>query len=658
MLGRILIGSGLIIAVVLLFSINILASTVFSGWRLDLTEHRSFTLSDGTKNTLRALEEPVTIRLYLSQKLATRLPAVSSYTHRVHELLEEYEHVAGDKLVLSVIDPEPFSEAEDRAVGYGLSGIPLQDGESIFYFGLVGTNSLDAQEVIPYLSIERSEFLEYDITKLIHTLGNPQRPVVGVISGLNLDGVDPRARVPGGPPPPGNPWVILNQINELFDLRRIPTTTEAIPGDVQVLMIVHPIGFSKQTLYAIDQFVLNGGRALVFIDPYPEADTGGQPSVPGLPPPVRPSTLGGLLRNWGIDFDATQAVGDLQIAAQVRTRSPNGDRYIQVEYPVWINMPSQLLNQNDIVTGQVGNLTLASPGEIKKVEGAEIEFAPLIQTTQVATKFNTDMLGPFADVEELLRGYTPGGEQLTLAARITAKPGTLKTAFPEGKPQTVDADKGGERNTNPEKNEETESSISHLSENKAAHIIVIGDTDLLQDRFWVQVQDFLGTRLATPIAGNGNLVINALENLMGSEDLIGVRSRGGFLRPFARVNQLRQEAELRFREKEVELLKRLEQTEQRIAQMDKAKGDTGQSLVLSAAQREEVAQFRAERVRIRTELREVRHALRKNIENLENRIKFINIGLVPILIAIGGLLVSIHRVNKRRRSVRLVKRPA
>ena len=652
MLGRVLIGSGLIIAIVLLFAVNIFAGTVFSGWRLDLTEHRSFTLSDGTKSSLKALEEPVTIRLYLSQKLATRLPAVSSYTHRVRELLEEYEHVAEGKLVLSVIDPEPFSEAEDRAVGYGLSGIPLQDGESIFYFGLVGTNALDAQEVIPYLSIERSEFLEYDITKFIHTLGNPQRPVVGVISSLNLDGVDPRARVPGRPAPPGNPWVILNQINELFDLRRIPTVTETIPEEVQVLMIVHPVGFGQQTLYAIDQFVLNGGRALVFVDPYPEADTGGQPSVPGLPPPVRPSALGGLLKNWGIDFDTTQAVGDLQIAAQVRTRSLADDRYIQVKYPVWINMPSQLLNQNDIVTGQVGNLTLASPGEIKKEEGAEIEFTPLIQTTQVATKFNTDMLGPFADVEELLRGYTPGGQQLTLAARITAKPGTLKTAFPEGKPQAA-----GE-NTNTETKEETESSTLHLSENKATHIIVIGDTDLLQDKFWVQVQDFLGTRLATPTAGNGNLVINALENLMGSEDLIGVRSRGGFLRPFTRVNQLRQEAELKFREKEVELLKRLEQTEQRIAQMDKAKGDTGQSLVLSAAQREEVAQFRGERVRIRAELREVRHALRKNIENLENRIKFINIGLIPILIAIGGFLVSIHRVNRRRRSVRLVKRPA
>ena len=651
MLGRILTGSGLIIAVVLLLTINILAGSTLSGWRLDLTEHRLFTLSEGTKKTLEALEEPVTLRLYLSQKLATRLPAVSSYTQRVRELLEEYKQAANGKVLLSIIDPEPFSETEDRAVTYGLSGIPLQDGESTFYFGLVGTNALDAQETIPYLSIERSEFLEYDITKLIHTLGNPKRPVVGLISTLNMQGIDPRAQVPGRPPPAGNPWVILNQVNELFEVRNVPTTASSIPEEVQVLMIVHPLGLSDTLLYAIDQFVLNGGRALVFVDPYPEADTGGQPTMPGLPPTPRPSDFARLLHTWGLDFDTTQTVGDLQIAAQVRTRSPNGERYIQVEYPVWMNIPPQLLNPDDIVTGQTGNLTFASPGGIEKAPDAPIEFIPLVQTTPAATTFDPEMLGPFSDVEELLRNYTPGEKPITLAARIIAKAGALKTAYPDGSPATTDT-----AQTDPKENSENLSSEDHhehLTQSSAdVHLIVIADTDLLQDQFWVQVQDFLGSRLTTPIAGNGNLVINALENLMGSSELIAVRSRGGFLRPFTRVNEIRQEAEMQFREKEVELLRRLEETEQRLAQMNKSQGNTGPSLVLSPEQREEVDRFRDERLRIRTELRAVRHALHKNIERLESGIKFTNIALIPLLIGIGGLGAGIHRIQKRRRNGR------
>ncbi|MCH9670924.1 MAG: Gldg family protein [Gammaproteobacteria bacterium] len=651
MFGRILLGGGLLIAVVLLLAVNIFAGNAFSGWRLDLTDHKLFTLSEGTKKTLSGLEEPVTLRLYLSQKLATRLPAVSSYAARVRELLEEYEHAADGKLIISVIDPEPFSEQEDRAVGYGLSGIPLQDGESTFYFGLVGTNALDAQETIPYLSIERGEFLEYDITKLIHTLGNPKRPVIGMLSTLNLDGVDPRARARGGPPQGGEPWVIMNQLNELFDVRRLATRGDSIPEEIGVLLIIHPFGLGEQMLYAIDQFVLRGGRVLAFVDPFPEADTGGQPTMPGMPPQPRASDLGALLASWGVALDTQQAVGDLQLAAQVRTQSPAGDRTVQVEYPVWMNVPTQLLNPNDIVTGQVGNLTFASPGELTKLDGVDTTFTPLVRTTTAATKFDLEMLGPLADVEELLRNYTPGGKQLTLGARITAPAGAIKSAYPDGRPAKPEPDKPAEG--------EADAAPEHMAAStKEAHIVVIGDTDLLQDQFWVQVQNFLGQRMAQPIAGNGNLVINALENLMGSSDLISVRSRGGFLRPFTRVNELRQDAELQFREKEVELIERLKQTEQRIAEMDQAQGGTGQSLALSPAQRKEVAKFRDERVRIRTELRGVRHALRKNIEKLETWVKFSNIALVPILIAIGGFFVSIHRMRKRRRSVHLAKQPA
>ena len=641
-----------VLAAAVFLALNVFANQALTRVRLDLTEHRLFTLSEGTRNVLEGLAEPVTLRLYVSRSLAARLPSVSGYVARVRDLLEEYEHAAGGKLILTVIDPEPFSEEEDRAVGYGLTGIPLLDGESTFYFGLVGTNTLDDQEVIPRFSPEREEFLEYDLTRMIHTLGQAARPVIGLLSTLPLDGQSRQAMMMGRPP---QPWLILERIEELFEVRHLAAADlERVEGDVDVLMVVHPKGLSGRARYAIDQFVLGGGRALVFVDPNAEGDMAA--GVPGLPPIPGKSEFGGLLAAWGLELDTARTVGDLQIGADVQARV--GERVTTIRYPPWINVPAPLLGRGDVVTAQLGNLTFGTAGALVPLPDAGVTVTPLAATTpEGAGLIDTNLVGPMADLEQLLREFRPDGKQHLLAVRVG---GTAKSAFPDGAPPAADeeapgeagaAEAAGDATAESEEGDAGGAAAPHVGEGEV-NLIVVGDTDLMQDQFWVRQQDVFGQRIAIPISANASFVVNALDNLTGSGDLIGIRSRGRFLRPFTVVNRLRQEAELRYRDKEKELLDRLEETEARLTELRTGEGG---EVILTQDQRDAIVGFTSERLRIRRELRDVRHSLRQDIETLETTLKFINIGLIPIVIAIGGLLAGVHRMRRRRRAV---SRPA
>ena len=655
--GRTYTIGGIVLAVAAFLALNMFANQALTRFRLDLTEQRLFTLSDGTRNTIRAIDEPVTLRLYVSRSLASRLPSISGYVARVRDLLQEYEYAADGKIILTVIDPEPFSEEEDRAVAYGLSGLPLLDGESTFYFGLVGTNTLDDQEVIPRFTPDREEFLEYDLTKMIHTLAQAERPVIGLLSGLPLDGRTQQAMMTGRPP---QPWLILERMEELFEVRHLSSLSlERVEEDVDVLMVVHPKGLSDTVRYAIDQFVLGGGHTLVFVDPNAESDL--NPTVPGLPPLPGKSELEDLLAAWGLELDTTRTVGDMQIGADVQAQM--GDRVATIRYPMWMNVPSPLLDREDVVTAELGNLTFGTAGALVTVPDAGPTVSPLATTTPSgAGLVETEMVGPMADIERLVREFRPDGTSYVLVARIGGK---AASAFPEGPPlpdtDTDATDEGTGEGEDPGAGEgagaesgaegsETpgEPVPDHLDEGEI-HVIVVGDTDFLQDQFWVQRQNIFGQSIPIPISANGSFVINALDNLTGSGDLIGIRSRGRFLRPFTVVNELRQDAELRFREKEKELLQRLEETEARLSELRTGEGD---EIVLTEDQRNAIIEFTKERVRIRRELRDVRHSLRKDIETLEASLKFINIGLVPIVIGIGGLLAGLHRMRRRRAAMR------
>ncbi len=630
--------TSIIIAVILLLAINIFSNKAFTSARVDLTANNLFTLSDGTRNILKNLEEPITLRLYLSQKLATRLPGITSYATRVRELLREYQRTAEGNINLSIIDPEPFSDKEDEAVSYGLRGAQV-DSENTFYFGMVATGPTDEEEVIPFFSPNREEFIEYDITKVIQQVANPKKKIVGLISTISIDG-SPAPHMPGMGmmPRPTETWTVVAQMRQFFDVRSLDVDIEKIPDDIDVLMVVHPKGISDGTLYAIDQYVLNGGRLLAFVDPHAETDSlsSQQSGMPGRS--FGSSNLNKLFKPWGVSTLENKVVGDIQLAQKVAFNM--AQRSAAIDYPVWMKLPKEQLNSQDIITSELGVVNFASPGNIKVTETEGVTVTSLIHTTDKATTFDKARLSIMADPQDLLRNYRPSGESYTLAARITGK---VKSAFPDGPPKPKE---------DTEKKDESMKFTQHLAESKGEiNVIVVADTDVLEDRFWVRFQEMFGSRVAMPIAANGSFVINALDNLMGSNDLISVRNRGHFSRPFTRVDEIRQEAELKFREKEQQLMNRLRETERKLVDLQRGK-EQDKALILSNEQKLELERFRQQRVQIRKELRNVRHQLQQNIDNLEGWLKFINIGLIPILIGITGVLIAILNYKRREASIR------
>jgi gliding motility-associatede transport system auxiliary component len=634
---KVLTGSGLIMAAVLFGVFNMVSNAAFSSARFDLTEHSLYTLSEGTKNVLESLKEPITLRFYLSKALATGLPGIKSYATRVQEMLEEYAQVAGDQLYLEVIDPEPFSEEEDRAVAFGLQGIPLDGGSTQFYFGLAGTSSTDELEVIPFFQPEREEFLEYDLTKMVHTLANPKKKVLGLLSTLPIDG---NGGMPFMAPQGGSqPWLILSHIEQMFEVKKIETTATAIPEEISVLMIVHPKSLSEATLYAIDQYVLRGGHAMIFVDPLAESDSGGgNPMNPMGGGGPRNSDMPTLFAAWGLELVKGQVLGDLPLAKKVQVQQQN--RLQVVDYPVWIDFRQEHFSDKDIVTAQVPSITVASAGIIQKKGETGTTVEPLIQSDEAAMQIEASRLSVMPDVSGLLNSYRPEGEKFIVAARVT---GTVKTAFPEGKPKAA-----GNTSENPDMPSEAETQTKdHLTESKGSiNVIVVADTDILQDRFWVQVQNFFGQRIGIPNSGNGTFVTNALDNLTGSNDLISVRSRAGYSRPFTLLRMLQQEAEQRFRQKEQVLQEQLKATERKIQELQSQKPE-GNAMILSVEQQEAMGQFRKELLQVRKELRGVQHELGKNIESVERWVKFINIGLVPLLIGIVGVWISSSGIRKK-----------
>ena len=614
-------GTGLVVAAVLLLAVNALSNIVFKSARLDFTENKLFTLSQGTRNILANLDEPVTLKFYFSEKLATNIPPLAAYANRVRDLLEEYASLAKGKINLQVLNPEPFSEEEDQAVQYRLQGVPVDAAGTLLYFGLVATNATDEQETITFFQEDKEQSLEYDLSKLIYNLAHPKKKTVGLLSTLPMNSAamnpfvqDPQAQ---------QPWMIVDVIRQTFNLINVETTATAIPDSVDILMLVHPKGLSDATLYAIDQFVLKGGRLIAFVDSWAEADN-------PMPDPQNPmasmmaprnSDLKKLLDQWGVELVEHKFAADQKSA--IRVSINNGMRPQSIDYLAWLNLRDQNLSQADFVTASLKQLTLASSGILKSRNVEGINVVPLLETSDKAMAMDVGQL-MMPNPATLLSSYTPGTEKLLLAARISGK---VKSAFTQGKPGGGDAG---------------------LKEAKdPVNIIVVADTDMLTDKFWVNVQNFFGQRIAVPRADNGSFVVNALDNLSGSNDLISLRSRGLANRPFTKVQELQSEAEKNYLNKEKALQARLQETERKINDLQ-SKKQGSDALILSPEQQQEIEKFRDEQVKTRKELRAVQHELRASIESLGGVLKFINIGLLPLMVMLAAIGMVFYRHRKQQ----------
>ena len=599
-------SAGLVLIALAFLAFNLFAGLGLSNGRLDLTEQKLYTLTDGSRQILRELDQPLELNFFYSDAATKELPVLRTYAKRVEEMLKAYQREAGDKLKLNIIDPAPFSEDEDKAAELGLQGVPLQQGGDSIYFGLAGKNAEGLTQVIPFFALDQEEFLEYELSRLVQSLANPERPVVGVLSGLPVNGgFDMAARQPTPA------WMLIEEVRQLFQIESLKADVDLIPEQVSVLLLIHPKQLPEQTLYAIDQFVLRGGKLLTFVDPFSEADT--QAEMPGEMVIDKASDLPGLFKAWGLRMVPDQVLGDGSYAMSVSM----GQGQRPVRHAAWLSLPKKALDQDDISTASLETITVATAGILEPLEGAKTQFTPLISSSQYAMPFDAKRFGMLANPEELIRELEPTGERYTLAARIS---GPAQSAYPDG----IEGQKDG------------------LKQADNINVIVVADTDMLTDRMWVQVQDFFGQRIPQPWADNAAFAINTLDNLAGSDALISVRSRGRFSRPFEVVERIQREAEVQFREKEQTLQARLAETEQQLAALQQ-NDDPSKMLELTPEQQAAVQRFVQQKLAIRKELRDVRYQLNADIEALGRTLKLLNIVLVPVLLTLGVLALWLWR---------------
>lgn len=624
--SRVLGTISLALAVVLFLAINVFTETTIKGVQFDLTEKSLYTLSDGTKETLAAVKEPITLRFFSTRQLTESTPGLTAYGERVQELLERYVALSNNLVKLELVDPEPFSPEEDRAVGFGLSGVPITEAGDLGYFGLAATNTTDDTDVIPFLTPQREQFLEYDLTRMINNLANPKKKVIALISGIPVDS-DPLKKYKA--------WALIDQLRQFFEVRPQGLTPK-ITDDVDLLMIVHPFGLSDESKYAIDQYVLAGGKAMIFVDPH--AEEGARSNQALRLPAGLGSHMPKLFKAWGIKFDRDKVLGDLKAGQRVQAGVDSFGRPIITRYVAWTTYGPENINSSDVTTSQLRLVNFGTPGYFEIEEAATTMVEPLITSTEASGPFDAESVRRNPQPAEILKEFRPQNKTYLLAARVS---GNVKSAFPDGPPK-----KDVKKDDDKKKGAATPK--PHLKASiKPINLIVVADTDFMADLFWVQTQDLFGQQVVVPTANNADFIVNAADNLSGTSSLINLRSRGLSARPFELVQNIQNEAEDKYRAKERSLVKELEDVEKKMQELqnrERAKS----AAVLSPEQQAEIAKFRARVLEIRQELRQVQLNLRRDIDNLDARLKVLNIAAVPAAVAILALLVAFVRRNRTR----------
>ena len=618
--------AALALSVVLFLAVNIFSESSIRGVQADLTEQNLYTLSDGTKQTLAAVKEPITLRFFSTRKLLDTTPGLTAYGSRVQELLERYVALSNGTIRLELVDPEPFSPEEDRAVGFGLSGVPITEAGDLGYFGLAATNTTDDTDVIPFLTPQRERFLEYDLTRMINNLANPKKKVIALVAGIPIDS-DPLKKYKA--------WALVDQLRQFFDVRPQGLSPK-ITDDIDLLMIVHPFGLSDQSKYAIDQYILRGGKAMIFVDPH--AEEGARSNQALRMPRGVGSDLPKLFKAWGIKYDKDLVLGDEEAGQQVQAGTDSFGRPIITRYVAWTSYGPANIKPDDVTTSQLRLVNFGTPGFFEKAEGATITVEPLITSSKNSGPFDANMVRQNPQPAEIYSQFKNQNRSYILAARLS---GNVKSAFPEGPPK--DDKKKDDKDAKDEP-----APKPHLAESeKPANIILVADTDFIADLFWLRTQDLFGQEVIVPTANNGDFVVNAADNLAGSSALIGLRGRGLSSRPFELVKKIEADAENRYRSKERGLVKELEDVEKKMQELqtkERAKG----AAVISPEQQEAITKFRARVIEIRRELREVQLNLRRDIDQLDARLKVVNIAAMPAAVALIAIAIALVRRNRKR----------
>jgi ABC-type uncharacterized transport system involved in gliding motility auxiliary subunit len=585
--------------------------------RLDLTQEKAYTLSAGTRAILKKLEAPVEIRFYCTQGEKEMPSQFKTYAQHVEDLLAEYRQQGRGNIEIKKLNPTPDSDAEDSARLDGIEGQLLSNGENL-YLGLA-ISYLDEKMAIPFLSPEKEKLLEYDITRAISRVANPQKPVIGVMTPLPMFGQPMNPMMMRMNQQPQEAWVIISELQRDFTVKQVPLEADKIDDEIKVLIVAHPKEIKDSAQYAIDQFIMRGGKLIAFLDGMSMVDSRNQqnPMMPNMG--GGGSTLDKLVKAWGLQFDTTKVVADLNF----QSRFMQNNR--QQVAPAVLSLNAQGINKEDVVTSQLDSLLIPFAGVFTGTPAAGLKETVLLHTTpesQLVEGFMAQFSG-----EQITKDFKPSGTPQKLAIRLS---GRFKTAFPDGKPVEKEADKKDEK----KEEKKTDDSLKETKGDNA--VILVGDSDILYDQFCVQIQNIFGQKVVIPRNGNLNLVQNMVEQMAGDSNLIEVRSRATLNRPFTVVQKMQAQAEASYRNKIKELEDGLQETQKRLNELQ-SKKEKGQRFILSPEQQQEVERFKKKETESKKELKEVRRNLRQDIDALENRVKWLNIAGMPMVVTLFGV---------------------
>ncbi len=614
---------GIVAMLAIIIAINIIAAR--GKQRIDLTTERAYTLSPGTRAILAKLDTPVQIRFYCSRGENDMPVMLKTYAQRVEDLLGEFRQASKGHLDIQKLDPQPDSDAEDSAKLDGIEGQMLPQGSSV-YLG-VSVSMLDQKEAIPFLAPNRERLLEYDLARAVSRVATPAKPVVGVMSALPVSGGSMNPMMARMGQQGQQPWVLMTEMQRDFTVKTVEVTADKIPDDVKVLVLIHPKMLSEAAQFAIDQFVMRGGKLIAFLDPLSVLDRQSQQ----MGPPSS-SSIDRLLKAWGLTFDSTKVVADMDFVGRTR----------QGRAPAVLQLTEKAVNKDDVLTGDADNLLMVFAGAFSGTPAQG-----LTQTVLIKSSKNSQLVDPMTAQmggEEVIKTFAPSGTEYALAVRLAGK---FKTAFPEGKPKAPEAKPPeGQEPPKPEEKKDAAADQSLKESPMNGAVILIGDTDMIQDQVAVTeaTNPFGGQRMVMPQNGNLAFAQGAVELMTGDSNLITVRSRASRERPFTVVKKMQADAEANYREKIKGLETNLAEAQKKLTELARSKSaEGGQRFILSPEQQAEITNFRKKETDVKQQLKTERKKLRADIDSLENRIKWANIAGMPVIVALGGVLLAMSR---------------
>lgn len=594
--------------------------------RIDLTADKSYTLSKGTRDIIGKLNKRVTIRFYCTQGENAMPVALKTYSRRVEDLLSEYKQVGGGKIVIEKYNPTPDSDAEDNARLNGVEGQPTSAfGGDKVYLGLA-ISILDRKVAIPWLDPSREKLLEYDLSRAIASVANPTQPVVGVMSpmpcfGMPQNPMSMMRRNQRGP----EPWVFISELQKDFTVREVPMTAAKIDDDIKVLVIIHPRDISDMAQYAIDQFILRGGRVLAMVDPHAYFDQKQDQMAQVMGESSGQSSMDKLFKAWGIEMDKNKVVADLNFATRNRNNA----------MPTVLMLNKNGISDEDAVASQVDNVVLPFAGAFTGKAADGLKETPLLKTT-LDSQLVEGMMASIGG-EQIIKDFKPSKINYNLAIKLTGK---FKTAFPDGKP----AEKSDSKDAKDTAKSADTNSLKTATADGA--VVLIADSDLINDQVCVQVQDILGYKVVQMPNGNLNFVQSIVEQLAGDSSLISLRSRASMSRPFTRVREMQAAAQKKYQEEIQKLEASLNETQQKVNALQANKQDNQQKFILSKEQQQELDNFRKQEAEAKKHLKQVRKELAKETDRMEFWTKVVNIAAMPVLVAFTGLVFAVVKRKK------------